>query len=80
MASYVTPKIANFLSHILINLIKLYRFAFSLLLGHRCRFQPSCSAYAIEAIKVDGIIKGCYKAIRRLLRCHPWHPGGIDPV
>jgi putative membrane protein insertion efficiency factor len=45
-----------------------------------CRFHPSCSAYAIEALQVHGAIRGLWLTIRRLLRCAPWHPGGIDPV
>lgn len=64
----------------LIGIIRVYRFAISLLLGHCCRFEPSCSTYAMEAIKMHGCLKGCYLSLRRLLRCHPWHPGGIDPV
>ncbi len=64
----------------LITMIRCYRFMFSLLLGHRCRFQPTCSSYAIEAITIYGCIKGCYLALRRLLRCHPWHVGGVDSV
>jgi len=68
------------ITYCLIALIRLYRFAFSALLGPCCRFEPTCSAYAIEAIKIHGSIKGCYYALRRVLRCHPWHPGGIDPV
>lgn len=65
---------------ILIAIIRFYRFAFSALLGHCCRFEPSCSAYAIEAINLHGCIKGCCFATWRVLRCHPWHPGGKDPV
>lgn len=64
----------------LIAVIRVYRFAISSLLGHCCRFEPSCSAYAIEAINLYGCIKGCYLALRRVLRCHPWHQGGFDPV
>lgn len=64
----------------LIAIIRFYRFAISALLGHCCRFEPSCSAYAMEAIENYGCLKGCLFAIRRLFRCHPWHPGGIDPV
>lgn len=64
----------------LIAIIRFYRYFFSLLLGHRCRFHPTCSTYAIEAINVHGCLKGCYYALRRLLRCHPWHAGGIDPI
>jgi putative membrane protein insertion efficiency factor len=45
-----------------------------------CRFSPSCSRYAYEAIERFGVIRGTYYAARRLLRCHPWNPGGIDPV
>jgi len=45
-----------------------------------CRFHPTCSQYAIEALKKYGALKGLYLAIRRLSRCHPWHPGGHDPV
>ena len=60
--------------------IRLYQWVISPLLGPRCRFYPSCSHYAIEAIETHGAMKGCYLAGRRLLRCHPWHPGGYDPV
>jgi putative membrane protein insertion efficiency factor len=63
-----------------IRLIRVYRYAFSTLLGPCCRFEPSCSAYAMEAIETHGCFKGSYLALRRLLRCHPWHPGGIDPI
>lgn len=64
----------------LIALIRVYRFIISGLLGHCCRFEPSCSTYAMDAIKLHGCLKGCRFALRRLLRCHPWHPGGMDPV
>lgn len=57
-----------------------YRFLFSLLLPASCRFYPSCSAYAAAAIRRYGVRRGVYLAIRRLSRCHPWHPGGYDPV
>lgn len=70
----------NLIKACLIAIIRFYRFAISLLLGPCCRFEPSCSAYAIEAIKIHGSLKGCVLALRRLLRCHPWHPGGFDPV
>lgn len=60
--------------------IHVYRLALSPLLGPRCRFYPSCSAYALEAIERHGALRGLALALRRLARCHPWHPGGYDPV
>ena len=50
------------------------------LLGPRCRFYPTCSAYALEAVRVHGAARGSWLAVRRLSRCHPFHPGGLDPV
>lgn len=65
---------------ILIGLIKSYRYLVSPLLGPCCRFHPTCSDYAIEAISRYGAVRGTGKALARLARCHPWHPGGFDPV
>ena len=65
---------------ILIKLIRVYQLTLSSLFGNRCRFYPTCSQYAQEAISRYGVFKGCYHGIRRILRCHPWHPGGYDPV
>ncbi|HSB96742.1 MAG TPA: membrane protein insertion efficiency factor YidD [Spongiibacteraceae bacterium] len=67
-------------SRLMIALISLYRWTISPLLGNRCRFYPSCSHYAIEAIDRHGAWRGGWLSLRRLLRCHPWHPGGYDPV
>ena len=64
----------------LIVLIRGYQLFISPLLGQHCRFWPSCSQYAREAIEQHGVVRGVWLAIRRLLRCHPWHPGGVDPV
>ncbi|MEJ2639027.1 MAG: membrane protein insertion efficiency factor YidD [Desulfosarcinaceae bacterium] len=61
-------------------LIRCYQVALSPLWGPRCRFVPSCSQYAREALVVHGLRKGGWLALRRILRCHPFHPGGYDPV
>ena len=61
-------------------LIRAYQLAISPLLGARCRFYPSCSQYALEAVESHGSLRGGWLAIRRLARCHPFHPGGYDPV
>lgn len=60
--------------------IKLYQRTISPLIGPRCRFYPSCSQYALEAILKHGVLRGSALAIARLARCHPWHPGGVDLV
>jgi putative membrane protein insertion efficiency factor len=65
---------------LLIGLIRAFRFVTSTMYGQVCRYYPTCSAYALEAITVHGSIKGAWLALRRLLRCHPWTPGGYDPV
>ncbi len=65
---------------VLLGLIRFYRYAISPLTGSRCRFQPTCSAYAQEAIERYGACRGSWLALKRLLRCHPFHPGGYDPV
>ena len=65
---------------IFISCIKGYRYLISPLMASHCRFHPSCSSYAIQAIEQYGALKGSYLAARRLLRCHPFHPGGYDPV
>lgn len=66
--------------YVLIALLRAYRFAISPLYGQVCRYHPSCSAYALEAVTVHGSIKGSWLAARRLGRCHPWAAGGYDPV
>ena len=65
---------------ILLGVLRLYRLVISPWLGPRCRFTPSCSAYASEAIGVHGAGRGSWLALRRLSRCHPWNAGGHDPV
>lgn len=67
--------------HLFIAPIILYRRILSpLKIQPTCRFHPTCSAYAIEAITQHGVLKGTYLATRRILKCHPFHPGGFDPV
>ena len=61
-------------------MIRAYRYGISPMLGANCRFYPSCSCYAEEAVQLHGALRGCHLAFRRILRCHPWHPGGYDPV
>jgi putative membrane protein insertion efficiency factor len=60
--------------------IRAYQLLVSPLLGPRCRFYPSCSSYAVQALRTHGPLRGTLLAARRLLRCHPWNPGGLDPV
>lgn len=64
----------------LVALLKFYQYAISPMLGRSCRFDPSCSQYAVLALQRHGAIKGLWLAARRVGRCHPWHPGGYDPV
>jgi putative membrane protein insertion efficiency factor len=65
---------------VLTALLRLYRYLISPLFGPTCRFHPTCSAYALEAVRTHGALRGSMLALWRLARCHPWHPGGIDPV
>jgi hypothetical protein len=64
----------------LIWLVRVYQYAISPMLGRSCRFHPSCSEYAVEALQRHGALRGLWLAVRRVGRCHPWHPGGYDPV
>ena len=65
---------------VLIALVKGYRLGISPLLGPRCRFYPSCSQYAVEALQTHSLPRALWLSLRRVGRCHPWHPGGYDPV
>jgi putative membrane protein insertion efficiency factor len=65
---------------VLIGLVRGYRLLLKPWLGNACRFEPTCSAYALQALERHGAAAGSYLSARRLARCHPWCPGGIDPV
>ena len=68
------------MKNLLLGLIVLYRYTLSPMLGRHCRFAPSCSAYAEDALRMHGVLGGGWLAGRRICRCHPWNPGGFDPV
>ena len=61
-------------------LIQVYRYLLSPLIGSHCRYTPSCSRYALDAVKAHGVVKGLWLAVKRVGSCHPWHVGGYDPV
>jgi uncharacterized protein len=70
---------ADALAGLLILAIRAYQVTLSPLIGPVCRFEPSCSRYMIGAIRKFGVLKGVWKGTGRILKCHPWHPGGYDP-
>ena len=65
---------------LLLVLIRCYKYAISPILGQNCRFYPSCSDYTAQAIEKHGALKGVHLGLKRISRCHPWNPGGFDPV
>jgi uncharacterized protein len=69
----------SLLARLLLGIVHLYRLT-AAVRTPRCRFLPSCSTYAVEALRVHGALRGTWLALRRVGRCHPWNPGGIDPV
>ena len=70
----------NFVTYILIRIIKFYQYLISPLIGHSCRYLPTCSEYCIEALKTYGLFKGLLLSFKRILSCHPWANGGFDPI
>lgn len=73
-------RVSRALAWPLVQLVRAYRVAITPLLGVNCRFQPTCSTYAIEALRRHGIVRGSALAARRIARCHPWGGSGFDPV
>ena len=80
--STIAPRsrLARGIAWLLIGLIRCYQLAISPLLGPRCRFYPSCSRYTAQALAKHGPLQGTWLGLRRIVRCHPFHPGGFDPV
>lgn len=68
------------MARVLVAVISLYRRRISPLFPPHCRFEPSCSTYAAEAIQTHGALRGSWLALKRISHCHPWNPGGLDPV
>lgn len=64
----------------MVAVVRAYQIAISPMLGRSCRFHPTCSEYAVESLRRHGPARGLWMAVRRIGRCHPWHPGGYDPV
>ncbi|MEM1145590.1 MAG: membrane protein insertion efficiency factor YidD [Pseudomonadota bacterium] len=68
------------MKYVLVSIIRAYRYFLSPWLGHQCRFEPTCSAYAIEAIETHGALRGSWLTVKRISKCHPYHEGGSDCV
>ncbi|HJW26737.1 MAG TPA: membrane protein insertion efficiency factor YidD [Rhodocyclaceae bacterium] len=68
------------MKRLLVALLRAYQYAVSPLLGRNCRYFPTCSEYAVEAVQKYGAARGGWLGLKRVCRCHPWHPGGYDPV
>jgi putative membrane protein insertion efficiency factor len=78
--SYIINFLSSILSYVLKALITVYKYVISPLLGPKCRYLPTCSSYAIEAIEIHGPLKGGWLGAKRILRCHPWGDSEYDPV
>lgn len=76
-------KVLTWLAHVpsavLIAGVRMYQLTLSPIFGQQCRFQPTCSHYFIGAVQKYGAVRGAWRGVRRICRCHPWHPGGYDP-
>ena len=80
LKNYPGKTARNAMIGLLLLLIRIYQIALSPILGPACRFEPTCSEYAYQAISTHGWMRGSLLAIKRILRCHPFNPGGFDPV
>ena len=76
----VNPDRCNLLAKLIISIVRFYQMTLSPIIGHQCRFVPSCSEYFIEAVSKRGVVIGTLKGIWRILRCNPFSKGGYDPV
>lgn len=76
----IIKEVNTLLAKLLIYMVRIYQKYISPMRGPTCRFYPTCSQYSIEAYKKYGAMKGTYLTIRRILKCHPFHPGGYDPL
>ncbi len=68
------------MKRLVIGLVRIYQYAISPFLGRSCRHVPSCSEYMVDAVQKYGAFRGGWLGVKRVCRCHPWHPGGYDPV
>ena len=73
-------RLRNWLSWLFIAMVRTYQLCISPILGPKCRFQPSCSQYVIDAIRKYGPARGLWRGTKRICRCHPWNEGGYDPA
>jgi putative membrane protein insertion efficiency factor len=80
LSTRILRRLIRIPANLLIGLVRFYCYAISPYLGRSCRFVPSCSEYAVDALKRHGAVRGLWLTMRRVGRCHPWHPGGYDPV
>ena len=76
----ILSAVGRLVSGVLILCVRAYKVAISPHLGNCCRFEPTCSAYCIEALRTHGVLRGCWLTLRRLVRCRPFGPSGYDPV
>ena len=80
MRAFMQKVMTRFMVGLLVALVRVYQVALSPFFGQQCRFTPTCSHYAIEALQSHGAVKGLWLTVKRILRCHPWQTGGQDPV